>query len=226
MIGRNASVRLAVDIPRFHARSIALLPRPLSHVHLRICNFQRYYATPGRPKTAVGEPSKTVKRAVKNVAAEKIVDPTDAESTSATPKAPRAPRAFTTKEPAVKKPKKPKVPKAKVKKELTEQQQAFAARRKEIAEIKKQKELLLDLKKRALTLPKNISSRRNVSAWIVYNSEKVRESWSSSPPEKGEARQALGQRSKENSRDFKALSDADREVCHLTLPILQQMTSY
>ena len=105
------------------------------------CSSQRFYATPGRPRKAVGEPSKPVKRAVKRSA-----------KSASSADSPAKRKNLEAKKAAAKK-KKEKKPVAR-KSRLTPEQQA----------VKKSKAEIKDLKKAALSPPPNAT----IIAWNVF----------------------------------------------------------
>lgn len=181
MIATKIPLRLAAGAPRVYAQTNALARPTITFVS------QRTYATPGRPKTAVGEPSKTVKRAVKRVASEKNTTTPAAKST---------------------KPK--KVPKEK--EPLTEEQEAKLANKARIALEKVRKAEIKELKEEALVQPKDAHFTRAITAWAVFNGEKSREAFAAKD---GAANSANSPQDmmKVNSQAYKELSPAEREVC-------------
>lgn len=154
MLGAKLPIRLAAAVPGVYARGQALT-RPISLLRTTTVSpkvtfvSQRTYATPGRPKKAVGEPSKTVKRDVKRAAADKT------KPTKAASKLKDAPK------------KKKKVVKEKA--PLTDAQKERLARIAKNKEVKLQKAEIAELKKIALPEPKTLYSTRQVTAWMVYN---------------------------------------------------------
>jgi len=119
--------------------------------------LQRYYATPGRPRSTVGEPSRPVKRAAKRQA-KSTVETTAADKQVKAKKAKATEKAKKPKTAAAKKPKS-----VRKKAEPTEEQKAAKAQR--VARAN-----LADLKKAALNPP----PRRNGSAYNVYFKEKLK----------------------------------------------------
>lgn len=153
MLGAKLPIRLAAAVPGVYARGQALA-RPVSLLRTTTVSpkvifvSQRTYATPGRPKKAVGEPSKTVKRDVKRAAADKT------KPTKAASKLKNAP-------------KKKEVVKEKA--PLTDAQKERLARIAKNKELKLQKAEIAELKKIALPEPKTLYSTRQITAWMVYN---------------------------------------------------------
>lgn len=186
MLGSKVTIRLAAGMPHIYTRSFALA-RPVTLLPNVASKSQRSYATPGRPRTAVGEPTKTVKRAVKRTAAAKD------------------PEATTPKKPAKKAAKKPV-------KEPTEEDKARAKvnadKKKASAKVKADKAKLHQLEELALPTPKGLVASPKMTAWTAYNSEKVYEQFSGT---QGQAN--LSSLVKELARNYKDLPAAQREVC-------------
>lgn len=164
-------------------------------VRLPIILAVRSYATPGRPKKVVGEPSRPVKRAVKKAASK------PATGDSAAEKLVKTKKTAATK----KKAKKP------VKVALTPEQQAAA---KEKAALKKERTKLSDAKKKladarveALKPPKKSRS----SAYVVFFAEKMK-SVSLSGKTRSEMNDTMASGAREVAAQYKALSPAELEV--------------
>lgn len=172
-------------------------PAPPSSLVLSI----RTYATPGRPKSVVGEPSRPVKRAVKRAAAKPADGMSPAERKVATSKR----RAAAKREPVV----------------LTEEQKAAQQERLENAqaamksrqEKKKAKKKVQDdkdkvkqLKSLALDLPK----RPQFSAYTIFTGEKIK-AMGPLTSEDG-TQHTLGSRMKEAASKWKTLGPAEVEV--------------
>lgn len=85
-----------------------------------LCSSHRFYATPGRPRKAVGEPSKPVKRAVKRSA-----------KSASSPDSPAKEKVTAKKKAAEKKKPKPKA------RQLTPEQKAVQKSKAQISELKK-----------------------------------------------------------------------------------------
>jgi hypothetical protein len=145
MFGRKVGTSL-LRLP-LNAR-LPFRPAALQSQNAVIALSQRCYATPGRPRGTVGEPSRTVKRAAKKPPApskDKAAKQTKAKKKVA----------------AAKKAKAKARPKKRTRKELTEEQQAAASAR--LAKAK-----IADLKKAALNPPK----ARTVTAYMMFTKEK------------------------------------------------------
>ena len=152
----------------------------------------RAYATPGRPKSVVGEPSRPVKRSVKKAAAKPRTGTSAAEKKTASRKRKASAKA---KKPAPKK--------------LTqEQKDAKKAKTKLLSEAARKREL----KATALKMPK-ISAR--LTPWIVFNTEKMQGTTSVPKGVSQEERtRALAQQIRESAAEFKNLSAAELEASH------------
>lgn len=148
---------------------------------------QRYYAsTPGRPKKAVGEPSRPVKRSVKR-AAKSSATGEAGEQVAANKRQSRAKKTTAKKAAAPKKPKK---------KVLTDKQKA-------VKEAGVAKAKIADLKKAALDPPKRGST---LSTYTMFMSEKMKEVGNAGD------HVVARQRFKENVNEWKRLSPAELEV--------------
>ncbi|KAL1306811.1 hypothetical protein AAFC00_005468 [Neodothiora populina] len=190
MLGSKVTLRVYA-----HASGLFRTVNPLRPVSVA----QRAYATRGRPRTAVGEPSRSVKRAVK----------TEPKSTSKAPaKSPRKPRAKA----------KPTAEQAAKRKELeekrkvkAEQVKAKAKERVQKQKLKaakdKQKQALADLKATAL-LGNPVSSTRGQSAWQVFYVQSLKDAAARGEHIGGNQ---LGSKSAELSREYKAMSPAELE---------------
>lgn len=187
MLGSKVTIRLAAGVPHIYTRSFALA-RPVTLLPNVAFKSQRSYATPGRPRTAVGEPTKTVKRAVKRTAAEKD------------------PEATTPKKPAKKAAKKPV-------KEPTEEDKARAKaeayKEKVRANVKADKVRLQQLEELALPTPKGLVASPKMTAWTAYSGERVKEQFSGTHGQKADLSSVV----KELARSYKDLPAAQREVC-------------
>ncbi|KXT03568.1 hypothetical protein AC578_10005 [Pseudocercospora eumusae] len=176
---------------RFHAR----LPRsllqpkhglnPNSSIVLPI----RTYATPGRPKSVVGEPSRPVKRNVKK----SVAKPRDASSAAEKKPASKKRKRRITPEQVAAKKQKEAAKKEAMKEAAKKRQAAKRAAHKASAE----KEMLQGLKTAALDPPKQ---RSTSSAWITFISEKTKAT-----------KESIPDKVKAISAEFKNLSAADRE---------------
>lgn len=173
----SANARLITPAISSFTIRLSIRVAPVAH--------RRFYATPGRPKKAVGEASKPIKRTAKKATA---------ESTT------------TTKAAAQKKPKKPKAKKAaaakKPKTALTEEQLA----------VKKQKTSLLkirELKKVALK-PPHVAIANAYNQFVYSRKEDLAQQSrdSSSTP-----RDVLAAFSKDTAQAWKALPSSEVEVC-------------
>lgn len=201
MFGRRVTVLLRFPGP---ARLPASTPfQQQHHLPVRTLLFQsrRSYATPGRPRKAVGEPSRPVKRAVKRSAA------TATSSDSPAKKKNDAKKEKAAKKPAVKK--------AAPRKTLTEEQKAA---KKAAMKASSEKAKIAELKKVALDPPADGS---RIYAWRIFFAEKMKDL---KVPTSGDAgqdkRAAHTQRLAENARavasQWKQISPEDLEVriCH------------
>lgn len=138
MLGRQVLLRLRVPSQSSSATALVIRER-ISHVPTFSVQALRTYATPGRPRSTVGEPSRTVKRDVKRQA--------------------RAPKS-TTGAKAAKKSKAKAAPKKKQKRVLTEAQ---LERRKASAD----REERVRLRKVAL-LPSYPKFEKPISAYAMF----------------------------------------------------------
>jgi hypothetical protein len=159
----------------------------------------RSYATPGRPKSVVGEPSRPVKRAVKKAAAK----PADGSSP--------AEKKVAAKRTAAAKKSKKAAPK---KKTLTEEQVARLNDRQVKAKARQQarseKDKLAELKQAALNPPKVVHD----NPYTYFMTEKFKQM---GPFEDVATNQALTRaftsRVAAVGAEWKSLNAADREVC-------------
>ncbi|KAF1357017.1 hypothetical protein BDV97DRAFT_343277 [Delphinella strobiligena] len=201
MIATKMSLRLAASLPRVYARPNALA-RPTV-----ILLSQRTYATPGRPKKAVGEPTKTVKRAVKRVASEK-------NTTTTTPAAKSTKSKKLPKEKEAKKPKEKK-PLTAAQEEKLAEKAAKAQEKVKKAKIKAQEKAkkaeIKELQATALEVPKDVfSSAHTLNAWAIFNGEKTKEAFVAKD---GAANSANDPQNvmKVNAQAYKDLSPAELE---------------
>jgi hypothetical protein len=201
MLGRQATAALRRPF-QARLRSIAAPPTQ-SGLCIRTFSYAPRLLIPtGRPKKAVGEPSRPVKRAVKA----KAKKPASTETDAAADKIAEKEKAATKKAADLKKKKKP----AAAKKALTPEQ----VERKKAA---LQKAELKDLKKAALEPP--VSGKRN--AWVVFLKEKsgdLREGIASESESEGKAtsttiRTQMADYSKKASAAWKDVTPAELEVC-------------
>lgn len=203
MFGRQVAVLLRVRQPALHSQ------KQLSF-RVLLSQPRRHYAIPGRPKKAVGEPSKTVKRAVKKAAKEPVsFDATTQEPAVAKPaRTKKIAAKKPAKKPAAKKPaKKPSAKKRKevavkrpVKKVLTDEQ--LLSKR-----AKAEKEAIKQAKLAVLSPPKVGYS----SAWLVFMRERSSELYKSEDrPTTGQA--YIGALIKDACATWKELSASEMEV--------------
>lgn len=190
MIGRRVAVLLQLP-----AQSRLLLANRSQSQHdlpLRTLFYQprRLYATPGRPRKAVGEPSRPVKRAVKRSAAKA----TSPEESPAKQKV-EAKKKSAAKKPAAKKAAAPK-------KQLTEEQRAAKA-------VKLDQAKIADLKKAALSPPKVTRS----NAYLQFTAEKGKELKGLKSSSVADIRKTVGDHMKSSAAQWKQLSAAELEVC-------------
>ncbi|KAK5120526.1 hypothetical protein LTR85_006181 [Meristemomyces frigidus] len=154
MFGRRVAVLLRFPPP---ARLPAASPFQGQHdvpARTLLCQSRRTYATPGRPRKAVGEPSRPVKRAVKRSAAAATDPDSPAKEKNEAKKQKAAKKEKAARKPAVKK--------ATPRKVLTEEQKAAKT-----AELDKSE--TRDLKKAALQPPKKGT---HLNAYLVFSGEK------------------------------------------------------
>lgn len=156
---------------------------------------RRLYSTPGKPRKAVGEPSRPVKRAVKR----------DAAKATSSAESPAKQTTDARKKAAAK-----KTPVKKPKKELTEEQKAVKA-----AKAAKLKET--ELKKAALQPPKNAKT----SAWTMFVAEKASamKSRVEGVRDVKQIRQIVGDYMKDVVQQWKNCTPAEVEVCLGLLPL-------
>lgn len=164
----------------------------------------RTYATPGRPKSVVGEPSRPVKRAVKRAAAKPADGTSPAEKKLAASKRKAAA--------ARRRPELTEEQKAAQQERLQNARAAMKARQeRQKAKTKAQAEKLktAELKTVALEPP----PRAHGSGYTMYTSEKIK---AMGPLGKGDtvanSRSALGARMKEVANNWKGLGPAEVEV--------------
>ncbi|EGP91364.1 uncharacterized protein MYCGRDRAFT_89562 [Zymoseptoria tritici IPO323] len=163
----------------------------------------RSYATPGRPKSVVGEPSRPVKRAVKKAAAK----PADGSS-------PAAKNVAAKRDAAAKKSKKTS-PTKRQPKQLTEAQTAALKERQAKAKARKQvvveKEKLNELKRIALSPPKLVGD----NPYAVFTKEKNKERGSLSTASESSTRETrlknFTKRVTAVAAEWKSLNAAERE---------------
>ena len=221
MLGRQVGANV-LRLP-FYAR-LPLRPASFQCQHdltarVLLSSSQRYYATPGRPRSTVGEPSRPVKRAVKRAAKapdgpakEKVQE--RKKDAAAKKKAPAKKTAValkkTTPVAAKKKTAAPKktttapTKKRATRRVLTDAQKATKAQKAENDKIK-------EYKKAALSPPKNGSRR---TAYNMFAQEKL----------KGQDLKTTGEKVtdvvKRLAPEFKQLSAAELEVCPLLERVL------
>ncbi len=189
MFGRQVVSRLA-RLPLY-----ARLPFRPSQCPLEVVSTiaQRSYASPGRPRKTVGEPSRPVKRAVKRTA--KATDGGPAKRQVKAKKDVAAAKKKTAKAAAPPASKKKRAPKA-----VTEEQKAAAK-----AKIAKAKDA--DLKKATLKPPSN----RAISAYNAFMAEK-RKGAPAGEMQGPDVSQKMSAMMKELAAEWKSLSPAELEV--------------
>lgn len=176
--------------------------------------FLRTYATPGRPKSVVGEPSKPVKRAVKKAAAKPPTGDSPAEK-----------QVAANKRKAVKKSSGSTKVLTPEQKELAEQRRlkkderlakAKATKKVRAEQLKARtkanaaKEELKELKKAALQPPR----LRAIGSYTVFSSEVVKKH-DLKAANVQDRRDALARAARDASEQWKNLSPAEREVSSL-----------
>jgi hypothetical protein len=172
----------------------ARLPLRPAAVQCTLILPHRSYATPGRPRKTVGEPSRPVKRAVKRAA----------KSTTSDDPASKQVKAKKKTAAAKKKPTKQAAPAKPKRKLLTpEQKEARVARR--------EKDDVKNLKKAALSPP----GQKTATAWIMFIKDKLKGVAASG--EEGSNQERLRQRIRPVAEQWKALSAAELEVCSTIL---------
>ena len=200
MIGRQAALLCRIPVRSRFSRLLLQQPKNSLTPRVAVVIPLRNYATPGRPKKAVGEPSRTVKRAVKRAAASIGSGDSTAELKLKAKKKTAAAKKTTPKK---------KTPK----KEPTEKQQAAKRVRDERATIKTWKTM-------ALEPPKNHAQ----NAYMVYFAERSKQT-SSEHSIKGQsqagARSEMANRMRDISGEWKSLTSADVEVSAEKWPPLQ-----
>ncbi|KAK3720326.1 hypothetical protein LTR37_003737 [Vermiconidia calcicola] len=187
MFGRkvgNSLLRLPI-----YAR-VPLRPSAFQHEHdctsrALLLYTQRFYATPGRPRRTVGEPSRPVKRAAKSNASK-----TKSTEDPATKQVREKKSAAAKKKPP---------PKRQTKKELTDEQKA--AKDAKIAKAK-----ITDLKKAALSPPPN----RGPNAWNEFFAERMK-TVNAKEMQGPDRRQKLSQVLQPIVAEWKSLPPADLE---------------
>ncbi|KAF2771671.1 hypothetical protein EJ03DRAFT_372631 [Teratosphaeria nubilosa] len=188
MIGRQVAVvfrhaRLSCPATTVHH---GLPRRPLT------APPHRFYATPGRPKSVVGEPSRPVKRSVKKAAPKAT-----ASGSPAKDKVELKKKQATAKKPAAKK--KP------AKEKPTEEQAAQRAAKAERKAAKTKADELRALKKLALQPP--AISRPN--AWVLFMAEKTKEALKGHRG--NDVKVKLAQTARDAAAQFRAMSPAEIE---------------
>ncbi|KAF2171170.1 hypothetical protein M409DRAFT_63548 [Zasmidium cellare ATCC 36951] len=173
--------------------------------------FLRTYATPGRPKSVVGEPSKPVKRAVKKAAskpptgdsaAEKVVEANKRNAAKKTTKAKKKELTPAQKERAEQR----KLQKQERLAKDKEKEKARKAKLKATTKASAEKEEIKELKKAALQPP----HVKNGSSYLIFNAERMKEHNLSSGTIQ-DRREALGKAARDSSAQWKSLSPAERE---------------
>jgi hypothetical protein len=173
---------------------------------VRVVAFQavRSYATPGRPKSVVGESSKPVKRTTtraKGTSTSAKTSSTKTKSSKSAAKKPAAKKAAP-KKAAPKKKAKP------AKKVLTEEQkaaqQAKLLKRKASNKKKADLENIKALKQQALKPPVSLASGK-ISAYNIYIAESIKDSADASKPVKD--------RLTEHAHRYSTISASEKEVC-------------
>lgn len=182
MLGRQVGVLL-----RWPATARLSAPSPLLQNHrdlpLRklLAPQRRLYATPGRPKSVVGEPSKTVKRAVKRAAAKTTSSDTlPTKNTAKKSKTKTAAKKKTTGKP------------------LTEEQKTARA-------AKQQREMKKALRAAALEPPKVAHS----NAYQQFFADRMKAFFSSTPPDS--TPRIAKNNSRAIAQEWKQLAPADIE---------------
>lgn len=214
MLGRQVTAAFRRPL---HAR-LPITAAPQTPFNLCIRTFShapRLLESAGRPRKAVGEPSRPVKRAVKKTAKDSATAKADAAAKKVADKE----KQRLAKEKALKK-------KASDREKAKTKKAADAKKAKELArtpeQIAKRRNALLNaetkaLKKAALEPP---FPKTHVSAYTVFTREKGKENFpaASSTDEPGVAgvKARIAQVGKMNAALWKDISPSDREVCNLS----------
>jgi len=195
---------------RFPLRARLLRPLPYSgqtDVSARlpiVALALRSYATPGRPKKVVGEPSRPVKRAVKRAASEPNTGDSAAEELV---EAKKRNAVVKKKKKSAKKTLSPEQEAAAAEKAALKKQQAKASaeKKKQRARVSADKQKLVDLRKQALEPPVLVK----VNAWNVFTAE--RSKGISIPGTQEERQQLFTKLVRERTEAWKSLSPAELE---------------
>ncbi|TKA82157.1 hypothetical protein B0A55_02047 [Friedmanniomyces simplex] len=214
MFGRRVVVSL-----RFPLQQRRLLtpypPQTNAASRAVLCQPRRTYATPGRPRNVVGEPSKPVKRAVKRAAAKATTsEDSPAKRKIEEKKEAAAKKPATAKKPA--KPRKAAAPGAPAKKRaprkkaLTEEEQLAKETKLQLAKAAKAVRLgrqeMSSLKKAALKPPAIAIS----NAFLVFATERAKKSDSLRTKGDGQ-RQRLSEQSRATGKAWQQCSPAEVE---------------
>lgn len=191
MFGRQVAAALRLPLPARLTHTVRFQWQRDVCARSLFTSSRRLYATPGRPRTAVGEPSKTIKRSVKKTASK---TPKDGDSAAVKQVKEKKASAAKKKKNAVAKPKK------KAPKKLTEQQ--VAAKK-----AKTQKDKIKALKAVALKPPRGA---RTKSAWMTFFSENMRNAGLGGAGPEMQAR--VRDHVKGLGEAYRALTPAEREV--------------
>lgn len=177
--------------------------------------FLRTYATPGRPKSVVGEPSKPVKRAVKKAAAKPLTGDSPAEKKVATNKRNAAKKAAGSKKKALTPEQKERAEQRKLKQQerLAKEKATEKARKTKLKAQTKasaEKEELRELKEAALKPP---AGKRPTSYTIFFT--EIMKKHDLGVGDNQERKDALGRAARDAAAQWKNLSPAEREVSGL-----------
>lgn len=219
MIGRalvRVPVRSRLIRPAYHCQQRHVVKAPT-------VVFLRTYATPGRPKSVVGEPSKPVKRAVKKAAAKPPSGDSPAEKLVAANKRNAAKKTAGSKKKPLTPEQKEHAEQRKLKKEerLTKAKATEKVRKDKLkartkasaekAKVSAVKEELKELKKAALQ-PPNPKRPRSYNYFFM---EVVMKQHDLVTGTNQERRDTLARASRDASEQWKNLSPAEREVSDL-----------
>ncbi|KAK5717825.1 hypothetical protein LTR15_008666 [Elasticomyces elasticus] len=195
MFSRRVVVSLRFAFPR----------QPDAAARALLYQTRRTFATPGRPRNVVGEPSKPVKRAVKKSVAKAASADSPAKEGNEVRKRKAAEKPATAKKPAAK-----RGPKPKVLVELSEEQKAAneakSIKSKEAKASRLERAKIAELKKVALSPPKIPQA----GAYTVFAAEKSRNNEQLHQKGPGGA-ERLAQSARANSAAWKECTPADVE---------------
>ncbi|KAK4506682.1 hypothetical protein PRZ48_000415 [Zasmidium cellare] len=167
----------------------------------------RTYATPGRPKSVVGEPSKPVKRAVKKAAAKPPTGDSPAEKAVKANKRNAAKKTAGTKKKELTPTQKERAEKRKLKEEeRLAKEKARKTKLRATTKASAEKDAIKQLKKTALKPPQ----LRRAASYVLFHTENLKNHDLSSGSAQ-DRREALARAARDSSAKWKDLSPAERE---------------